>query len=77
MSTIVAGIYKGGTVELLEAPAGVREGPVQVILVPDQESPAAPRVLQYGKYAHGNLSTEEDFRLAEWHRRVAVDDECR
>ena len=46
---------------------GLREGRVQITLSEVEEAPAAPRFLQYGKYAHGRLSTEEEFLIAEWH----------
>lgn len=66
MPTTVAGIYKEGKIELLETPAGVREGRVLVTLQEDDRPQPAPRYLQYGKYTQGRLSTEEDFKIAEW-----------
>jgi hypothetical protein len=35
------------------------------LLPPTQVPP--PQRLQYGKYKDGRMSTEEDFRIAEWH----------
>jgi hypothetical protein len=67
MSPSVAGIYKEGKIELLEQPTGIQEGPVRVILIQDRPAPAEPRYLQWGKYKNcGRMSTEEDFKIAEW-----------
>jgi hypothetical protein len=65
MTAIVAGIYRQGKLELLETPAGLREGPVQVVLMQDEVRPA-PRYLTFGKYREGRESTLEDFKDAEW-----------
>jgi hypothetical protein len=67
MTKTVAGIYKNGRIELLETPAGVREGRVLVTLVEVVKNDAAPRYLVPGKYQTGRMSTEDDFKLAEWH----------
>lgn len=64
MPVTVKGVYRRGTVTLWETPRGLREGPVEVTL--REEAPSRPAHLQYGKYAHGTPSTEEDFRIAEW-----------
>ncbi len=66
MTATISGIYKDGKIELLETPSGLREGRVQVTLSEIKDAPAASRFLQYGKYAHGRMSTEEDFLGAEW-----------
>jgi len=67
MAKTVTGIYKNGRIELLETPAGVREGRVLVTLVEVDKTNAAPRYLVPGKYQTGRMSTEEDFKIAEWH----------
>jgi hypothetical protein len=66
MPTTVPGIYKEGKIELLETPAGVPEGRVLVTVQADDKPKPAPRYLQRGKYTKGRLSTEEDFKIAEW-----------
>ncbi len=64
----IAGIYKKGMIELLEQPTGIQEGPVRVILIQDRRGPTEPKYLQWGKYKNmGRMSTEEDFKIAEWH----------
>ena len=65
MARTVTGIYKHGRIELLETPAGVREGRVLVILVDAEQHRPAPRYLVPGKYQTGRMSTEEDFKIAE------------
>ena len=67
MARTVAGIYKDGRIELLESPTGIREGRVLVTLVEMDKSSAAPHYLVPGKYHTGRMSTEEDFKIAEWH----------
>lgn len=75
MTATISGVYSDGKVELLETPSGLREGRVQVILSEIEEAPAAPRLLQYGKYAHGRMATEEDFLSAEWRGEAETGDE--
>ena len=73
MAITVAGIYKDGRIELLETPTGVREGRVLVTLVQFNKNNTAPRYLMPGKYQTGRMSTEEDFKIAEWHGEDDLD----
>jgi len=73
MAAIVAGVYKQGKVELLETPAGIREGPVRVVLIEEVAKPA-PQPLTFGKYRTGTPSAPEDFRAAEWRGEEEFDD---
>jgi hypothetical protein len=66
MTRTVAGVYENGVVRLLEIPEGLRDGEVVVTLVQEIASDARPRGLQYGVYSQGRMSTEEDFKIAEW-----------
>jgi hypothetical protein len=76
MTVTVTGIYKDGKIELLETPPGVREGRVLVTLQEDDRPKPEPRYLQYGKYSQGRMSTEEDFKIAEWRgEEEPVDDD--
>lgn len=65
MHLTVEGIYKHGSVELLEIPHGMKEGRVRVTLT--QDAPPVPRYLVRGKYKGTQMSTLEDFKAAEWH----------
>jgi hypothetical protein len=67
MARTVTGIYKDGRIELLETPTGVREGRVLVTVVEMEKNSTAPRYLVPGKYQTGRMSTEEDFKIAEWY----------
>ena len=67
MATRVTGVYKDGRIDLLETPCGLREGKVLVTIVRIDNSGVAPRHLVPGKYQTGQMSTEEDFKIAEWH----------
>ena len=66
MSKTVSGIYRRGAIRLLEAPTGVHEGRVLVTVSQAEETKAGQELLKYGKYSHGRMSTEEDFKIAEW-----------
>ena len=67
MLKTVEGVYKQGKVELLEAPEFSGEARVLVTFLEQNSAVVAPRIgLVYGKYAGPNMSTEEDFKLAEW-----------
>jgi len=65
MSITIPGIYRDGRVELDATPPGVHEGRVLVTFV---EEPAAtvPRQMVFGQFKGERMSTEEDFRIAEW-----------
>lgn len=67
MLLTVEGRYKDGKVELSESPPGVAEARVIVTFLPAASPPPARRMMQLGQFAGPNMSTEEDFRLAEWH----------
>jgi hypothetical protein len=66
MTATVAGIYRGGRIELLGTPSGVREGPVLVTVQEMTERTPEPQLLPYGKYSEGRESTKEDFEITEW-----------
>jgi hypothetical protein len=66
MSATVAGIYRGGSIELIGTPSGVREGPVLVTVQEMTERTLEPQLLPYGKYSEGRETTEKDFEIAEW-----------
>jgi hypothetical protein len=69
MTAIVSGIYRGGKLELLETPTGLREGRVRVVLIEEEERTSPPQYLTYGMFKDcpGPMSTEESFKEAEWH----------
>ena len=69
----VEGIYRDGKIELVgKVPVPVRDSTrVLVTFLPEEPKPKPEhRQIQYGQFAGekgtGRLSTEEDFRLAEW-----------
>lgn len=73
MTTMVTGVYKQGRIELLDPPAGLREGQVRVLLIQDQGPKPEPQYLVFGKYAGGKDITLEDFEDAEWHKEPEFD----
>ena len=67
MTTMVAGVYRQGKLELLEEPVGLRDGSVRVLLVQEPDNIQKTKPLLFGKYAAGPMSTLEDFAESEWH----------
>lgn len=65
MLLTVEGTYTDGKVELAETPTGVKRAKVLVTFLPS-EAGASRRFMIYGQFAGERMSTEEDFRLAEW-----------
>ena len=66
MITTVEGVYKKGKVELFETPVGVDESAVLVTFLPQLTSKPQQRRMVYGRFAGKNMSTEDDFCVAEW-----------
>jgi hypothetical protein len=61
------GVYKNGSIELVEKPDGVEYARVLVTFV-TSEMPSIPsHLMTYGQFAGEVMSSDEDFRLAEWH----------
>jgi hypothetical protein len=67
MLLTVEGTYKDGKVELAETPTGVKQARVLVtFLAPETVVPLRSHMV-YGQFAGARMSTEEDFRIAEWY----------
>lgn len=66
MITTVEGIYKQGKIELFDLPIGVHESRVLITFLPKAIAPTMPRQMVYGQFKGEQMSTEDDFRLAEW-----------
>jgi len=67
MLLTVEGTYRDGKVALTETPTGVKEAKVLVtFLMPGIDWPRR-RLMAYGQFAGERMSSEEDFRVAEWH----------
>jgi hypothetical protein len=73
MTTIVEGFYHEGKIDLLQAPPGLPEGRVRVIVIAEQQPKPPPCPLTFGKYRTGRMSTLEDFQDAEWHGEEEFD----
>jgi len=70
MFTSVEGVYKQGKVELAEVPEGVEGSRVIITFLSNGSAPVAPQkgeMLRLGMFAGAIQSTEEDFKLAEFH----------
>jgi hypothetical protein len=74
MTAIVEGFYKQGKIELLQAPLGLPEGRIRLILITQDQPKPPPCYLTYGKY-QGEKSTLLDFKDAEWHGEDEFDNQ--
>lgn len=66
MLLTIEGTYTQGKVELLEQPTGITHAKVLVTFLTTEGKPKLPQPMRYGQFAGEALSTEEDFRIAEW-----------
>ncbi len=73
MITTVEGTYKQGKIELFALPIGVLESRVLVTFLP--KTPALARCMVYGQFTGKQMSTEEDYRIAEWRGEAEDGDE--
>ena len=73
MTLITAeGVYHNGTIELLEPLREAPEGRVLVTFLGENGAKANSttrihRPMQFGRFAGPDMSTEDDFVIAEWH----------
>ena len=68
MLTTIEGIYRNGQIELLERPR-VSESRVLVTFTEADslaQAENAPRLMRSGMFPGAGVTTEEDFKLAEW-----------
>ncbi len=65
----IEGTFKEGKVELSETPQGLREAKVLVTFLGSAQAQPRPRMMRFGQFSGPieKMSTEEDFRNAEWH----------
>ncbi|BAZ67571.1 hypothetical protein ACE1AT_12185 [Pelatocladus sp. BLCC-F211] len=64
----VEGVYKYGTIELSEIPSDVVESRVIVTFLEAKPVKFTPQMMYFGMLATSNQhSTEEDFKIAEFH----------
>ena len=70
----VEGTYTNGKVELAETPTGVKQAKVLVTFLTSETTAAPRRYMVYGQFAGERMSTEEDFRIAEWHGEAEEQD---
>ncbi len=65
MLPTIEGVYEKGRVDLSENPPGIARARVLVTFLP--ESVTQPgQMMRFGQYSGERMSTEEDFRIAEW-----------
>jgi hypothetical protein len=65
MLLTVKGIYKDGKVEVEEKPDGVKQANVLVTFLASEKVESRQRMV-YGQFAGKQVSSEEDFLMAEW-----------
>ena len=76
MLKTVEGTFRNGKIELAEVPTEITRSRVLVTFVPEPSgNTGGEGGLRYGMFANepGPMSTEEDFKLAQWRPREDVD----
>jgi hypothetical protein len=75
MPLTIEGTFKDGKVELNETPQGLREAKVLVTFLEPSRGKPHPQMMVSGQFSGPpeKMSTEEDFRSAEW-RGASNDD---
>jgi hypothetical protein len=68
----IEGIYENGKIELAGCPPGVDRARVLVTFLPSEASQKRP--MTYGQFRGDGMSTEEDFKIAEWHEKAEGED---
>ncbi|BDI16466.1 hypothetical protein ANSO36C_22680 [Nostoc cf. commune SO-36] len=63
----VEGVYKHGKIELVELPLDVSESRVIVTFLDPETTRKQTQMMQFGMFSGKNQSTEEDFKIAEFH----------
>jgi hypothetical protein len=66
MLKTIEGIYRDGKIDLAESPEGVNGAKVIVTFLPP-DNPNVGQTLKLGQFSGPGMSTDEDFKLAEWH----------
>ena len=68
MLLTIEGTFKDGKVELSETPQDVREAKVLVTFLGTAAAKPRPQMMRFGQFSGppGKMSTEQDFRSAEW-----------
>ena len=74
MWTTVEGIYRHGTIELVERPPDVEESRVLVTFLRPSDARKLGRQMMFGQFPGARVSSEEDFQIAEWRGEASDDD---
>ena len=75
MFITVEGVYENGRIELVDPPRGLGRARVLVTFLPDKTVENVQGQMVHGQFKGDRMSTEEDFKFAEWHGEPDEDDE--
>lgn len=67
MLKTVEGVYKQGKIMLSEIPSDIVESPVIVTFLEVKSPEVTPQKMYFGMFAGTNQSTEEDFKIVDFH----------
>ncbi|MBW4621144.1 MAG: hypothetical protein KME17_17520 [Cyanosarcina radialis HA8281-LM2] len=67
MLQTIEGIYQNGKIQLVESPVGIAEGRVIVTFLETKLPQQPEQIMRFGMFANSQRSTEDDFRVAEFH----------
>jgi hypothetical protein len=75
MLITVEGVYENGRIELVHPPPGLGRARVLVTFLPPDEAAGRQGQMVFGQFKGDRMSTEEDFKFAEWHDEADVGNE--
>jgi hypothetical protein len=76
MLKTIEGIYKNGKIELKEIPEDISQSEVLITFLSSNKNTLAKKskkMIYFGMFAGENLSTEADFKLAEFDQELEND----
>ncbi|MEH2227149.1 hypothetical protein [Nostoc sp.] len=63
----IEGVYRNGNIQLSELPSDVSESRVIVTFLEPQQAPIQKQIMQFGMFSGNKQSTENDFKITEFH----------
>ncbi|MBW4456735.1 MAG: hypothetical protein KME55_30900 [Nostoc indistinguendum CM1-VF10] len=63
----IEGVYKNGNIQLSELPSDVSESHVIVTFLEPKKPQAKSQIMQLGMFSGNKQSTENDFKISEFH----------
>ncbi|QMS90773.1 hypothetical protein HUN01_25500 [Nostoc edaphicum CCNP1411] len=63
----IEGVYRNGNIQLSELPSDVSESRVIVTFLEPKQAPIQKQIMRFGMFSGNKQSTENDFKITEFH----------